>query len=73
LIKILSDKNERALISYTLPGYTNNDINKNNSSTMQIVSARVEGRADMIELGIPCSDPIADGPIIRGIVSIIKW
>jgi tryptophan synthase alpha subunit len=57
----LSDKNERALISYTLPGY------------MQIVSARVEGRADMIELGIHCSDPIADGPIIRGIVSIIKW
>jgi tryptophan synthase alpha chain len=61
LIKILSDKNERALISYTLQGYTNNDINN---------SARVEGRADMIELGIPCSDPIADGPIIRGIVSL---
>jgi tryptophan synthase alpha chain len=31
----------------------------------KIISAIVEGGADIIEIGIPFSDPIADGPVIQ--------
>ncbi len=34
------------------------------ASTERIVRAAVEGGADMIELGIPFSDPTAEGPVI---------
>jgi tryptophan synthase alpha chain len=33
--------------------------------TPQLVQAAVEGGADIIEFGIPFSDPLADGPVIR--------
>ncbi len=29
------------------------------------IRAAVENGADLIELGVPCSDPVADGPVIR--------
>lgn len=34
-------------------------------STLEIVPALVEGGATMVELGIPFSDPLADGPTIQ--------
>jgi len=58
-LKVLSEKNEHALICYVLPGYPY--IN----TTHKIVSAVVEAGADIIELGIPFSDPVADGPVIQ--------
>jgi tryptophan synthase alpha chain len=34
-------------------------------STVELVPALIEGGADMIELGIPFSDPLAEGPTIQ--------
>ncbi|MGI6579801.1 MAG: tryptophan synthase subunit alpha [Saccharofermentanales bacterium] len=35
-------------------------------TTAKVVRASVENGADLIELGIPFSDPIAEGPVIQG-------
>src|SRR5271165_7467435 len=35
------------------------------SATPDIVAALERGGADLIELGVPFSDPIADGPVIQ--------
>ena len=35
------------------------------SETPELAEAAVEGGADLIELGFPFSDPLADGPVIR--------
>jgi tryptophan synthase alpha chain len=55
----LSERNEAALICYVVAGYP--DI----LTTDDIVSTIVKGGADIIEIGIPFSDPIADGPTIQ--------
>ncbi len=55
----LSKKNESALICYALAGYP--DI----KTTEEIISTMVDAGADIIEIGIPFSDPIADGPTIQ--------
>jgi tryptophan synthase alpha chain len=34
------------------------------AATLELLDALVEGGADMVELGIPFSDPVADGPVI---------
>ena len=35
------------------------------AETPELAEAAVEGGADLIELGFPFSDPLADGPVIR--------
>src|SRR5246127_2753724 len=35
------------------------------ATTREIVLAAIEARADAVELGVPCSDPVADGPVIQ--------
>ncbi len=35
------------------------------ASSAKLLDALVEGGADMVELGIPFSDPVADGPVIQ--------
>ena len=33
--------------------------------TPELARAAVDGGADMVEIGFPFSDPLADGPVIR--------
>ncbi|ATU07963.1 tryptophan synthase subunit alpha [Methanohalophilus portucalensis] len=55
----LKDKNEKALIAYVCAG------DPDTETTPSIVNALVEAGADIIELGLPFSDPVADGPTIQ--------
>jgi tryptophan synthase alpha chain len=55
----LKAKKQKGLICYIMGGYPNPAICE------KIISAIVEGGADIIEIGIPFSDPIADGPVIQ--------
>lgn len=56
---LLKEKNEKALITYMTAGLP--DLN----GTKELVRAQEEAGVDVIELGIPFSDPIADGPVIQ--------
>ena len=55
----LKKRNEGALIAYVAGGDPRPEY------TPDIVEALIDGGADIIELGIPFSDPIADGPTIQ--------
>ena len=62
--KELKSKNEKALISYIMTGFPNEN------ATLSIVKGLVNGGTDIIELGFPFSDPIADGPVIQNASTI---
>ena len=55
----LKEKNKKALIPYITAGDPHPDL------TLSMMHALVDSGADMIELGIPFSDPMADGPTIQ--------
>jgi len=55
----LRAEGRRALIPYVTAGFPQADI------TPALMHAMVESGADMIELGVPFSDPMADGPVIQ--------
>ena len=55
----LSARGELGLIAYVTAGDPSLD------ATEQIVLAAAESGADVIELGVPFSDPVADGPTIQ--------
>jgi tryptophan synthase alpha chain len=57
--KELASKNRPALICYIVGGYPTL------THTEEIVSSLVKAGADIVEIGIPFSDPIADGPTIQ--------
>lgn len=57
--KELKEKNETAMISFVTAG------DPNFETTAKLVYAMEEGGADIIELGVPYSDPIADGATIQ--------
>jgi tryptophan synthase alpha chain len=59
LLRKLKDRGEGALIAYICGGDPAPEY------TPEIVDALIRGGADIIELGIPFSDPIADGPTIQ--------
>lgn len=52
-------ENRNALVTYIPAGFPSID------DTIPILKGFQEGGADIIELGIPFSDPIADGPVIQ--------
>lgn len=58
----LKAQNEGALIAYVTAG------DPKPSHTPRVAEALINGGADIIELGIPFSDPIADGPTIQAAI-----
>jgi tryptophan synthase alpha chain len=57
--KLFSEKKKNILSIYCTAGYPK--LN----STIAVIEALQNNGADIIELGIPYSDPIADGPVIQ--------
>jgi len=61
---VLESQNQKALIAYIMAGFPNE------KATMSTVRGLVKGGADIIELGFPFSDPLADGPVIQNASTI---
>jgi len=57
--RLFSERNRKALVAYLTVGYPNVE------ATLEAVPALVEAGCDMVELGIPFSDPLADGATIQ--------
>jgi tryptophan synthase alpha chain len=55
----LKQQGKKALIPYITAGDPNPAV------TVPLMHAMVEAGADLIELGVPFSDPMADGPVIQ--------
>lgn len=53
------ERQEKAFITYITAGLP--DI----AATKEIIKAQARGGCDVIEVGVPFSDPIADGPVIQ--------
>ena len=60
----LEEKNQKALIAYIMVGFPNE------KATVATVRGLVKGGIDIIELGFPFSDPLADGPVIQNASTI---
>ena len=57
--ELFQRKSDRVLNVYCTAGYP--ELN----STIEVMQALQENGADIIELGMPYSDPLADGPVIQ--------
>lgn len=57
--QLFQNKNKNILSIYYTAGYPNLD------DTLTIARALEEAGADMLEIGFPYSDPVADGPVIQ--------
>jgi len=55
----LREQSRRALVCYVTAGHPDVD------GSLETLHALEDGGADIIELGVPFSDPIADGPVIQ--------
>ncbi|MDA3823156.1 MAG: tryptophan synthase subunit alpha [Bacteroidales bacterium] len=56
---LFKEKEGRVLSVYMTAGYP--ELN----DTVEIITSLEQGGADMIEIGMPFSDPLADGPVIQ--------
>jgi tryptophan synthase alpha chain len=59
VLAALAAKNKKGLIPFITAGDPVPEL------TVPLMHALVEGGADVIELGVPFSDPMADGPVIQ--------
>ncbi|KAF9532151.1 bifunctional tryptophan synthase TRP1 [Crepidotus variabilis] len=59
IFKSSRDEGKTVLVTFVTAGYPRKE------DTVPILLAMQAGGADMIELGVPFSDPIADGPVIQ--------
>ena len=55
----LKKENKKALVAYLVAG--DPDI----ETTVSLIKLLVDSGADIIEIGVPFTDPIAEGPIIQ--------
>lgn len=55
----MKEQNRKGLIPFIVAGDPKPEF------TLSLMNALAEGGADMIELGVPFSDPMADGPVIQ--------
>lgn len=58
-VKCKAEKGRAALVSYVTAGFPTPE------DTVEILLGLQEGGTDIIELGLPFTDPIADGPTIQ--------
>jgi len=59
VLSTLKGQGRKALIPYITAGDPHPDV------TVELMHALVKAGADIIELGVPFSDPMADGPVIQ--------
>src|ERR1700677_1647025 len=59
LNELFGRKRSKVVSVYSTAGFPRLD------STMEVMRALQDNGADMIELGMPYSDPLADGPVIQ--------
>jgi tryptophan synthase alpha chain len=59
LKKLFDAKSSKVLNVYCTAGYPTLD------STLPIIAALEKNGADLVEIGMPYSDPLADGPVIQ--------
>jgi tryptophan synthase alpha chain len=57
--RVASDEGRAALMPYMMAGYPDHQ------TSLAVARAYVDSGADLIELGVPFSDPLADGPTIH--------
>lgn len=57
--QVLKRNNQKAFITFITAGYPNLSVTK------ELILAFAKSNVDIIELGVPFSDPMADGPIIQ--------
>ena len=57
VLKALKGQGRKALIPYITAGDPHPDV------TVDLMHTLVEAGADITELGVPFSDPVADGPV----------
>ncbi|HYJ20540.1 MAG TPA: tryptophan synthase subunit alpha [Solirubrobacterales bacterium] len=62
--KAARDEGRAALMPYMMAGYPDRE------TSLAVAAAYVDSGADLIELGVPFSDPLADGPTIHAAATV---
>ena len=57
--QLAKEESRAALMPYTMAGYPDQE------SSLAVAAAYADSGADLVELGVPFSDPLADGPTIH--------